>query len=531
MAGRKKSTQPRGHKLEMIPVSRLRENAWNPNEMDEEDFEQLVAEVRRLGRVAKPVVVRPCGEHFEIIDGAHNFRAARDVGLEEVLCEIDEDMSDIEARIQTYMRNQHGTHDPLLEGLMFEEMLNSEGEFSNRALAKRLTISEGKIRQSLKYVEAYRMRLRYAESASGEPLSDEDHREQRERISGLTQRELEDYFNLPDVIRDRWLDALTPKFVSQRLRHQDPVAKGEFCLTLERLATSGIAAATPDDSLQFGEAFDWMLEVDQWLQGRSTVEGLTSFAVACAPWLLPIRVLDLLPCRYDESGGEVVFPAETWTEFVTSACQRYEDEHDRYAMISARVGEWLRENGIDRSEVAGLEVAELMNELSNAPDVLRTATFLSPDERVELWREIGFEFDEQSEEAMERVLADVQSRRMSESEGGNDSVPATGSVIDTFRNTLREMRVEACAASERELFGDIEHVRHELRRWITDSEALADVRIEGTAGVDILLNRLDAMEAPELVLIRAERESRTAVPVEQHWLDAVIAAEPQQSHH
>lgn len=118
MAGRKKSTQPRGHKLEMIPVSRLRENAWNPNEMDEEDFEQLVAEVRRLGRVAKPVVVRPCGEHFEIIDGAHNFRAARDVGLEEVLCEIDEDMSDIEARIQTYMRNQHGTHDPLLEGLM-----------------------------------------------------------------------------------------------------------------------------------------------------------------------------------------------------------------------------------------------------------------------------------------------------------------------------------------------------------------------------------------------------------------------------
>ena len=72
MAGRKRSTQPRGHRLEMIPVSRLRENDWNPNEMNEDDFEQLVTEVQRLGRVTKPVVIRPCGEYFEIIDG-HSF--------------------------------------------------------------------------------------------------------------------------------------------------------------------------------------------------------------------------------------------------------------------------------------------------------------------------------------------------------------------------------------------------------------------------------------------------------------------------
>ncbi len=525
MAGKKKRTLSREHKLETVPVNRLRENDWNPNEMDEDDFEQLVAEVRRLGRVAKPIVVRPSGGQFEIIDGAHNFRAARDVGLKEVLCEIDEDMSDIEARIQTYMRNQHGQHDPLLEGLMFEKMLNSEGEFSNRGLAKRLTISEGKIRQSLKYVEAFRMRLRYAESASGEPLSDEDGREQRERISGLTQRELEDYFNLPDVIRDRWLDALKPKFVSQRLRHQDPVVKGEFCVMLERLATSGIAAATPDDSLLFGESFDWMIEVDQWLQGRISVEGLVPFAVACAPWLLPIRVFDLLPCRYGETGGEVVLPAETWTEFVTNACQRYEDEHDRYAMISARVGEWLRENEIDPTEVSGFETAELMNELSDAPDVLQTATFLSLDERIELWREIGKGADEQTGEVLERVLASAQARRMGEWEDGNDPLTATGSVVDIFRRTLSELRHQTRLATERELLHDVESVRQELRNWLVDSEALAEVRIEGKFAVDMLLERLDAMEAPELILIRAGRESRTAVPVEQHWLDAVIAAE------
>lgn len=524
MARRKNSPPPREHRLEMIPVSRLRENDWNPNEMDEDDFEQLVAEVRRLGRVAKPVVVRPCGEHFEIVDGAHNFRAAREVGLKEVLCEIDADMTDIEARIQTYMRNQHGTHDPLLEGLMFEEMLNSEGEFSNRALAKRLTISEGKIRQSLKYVEAFRMRLRYAESASGEPLSDEEGREQREKISGLTQRELEDYFNLPDVIRDRWLDALKPKFVSQRLRHQDPVVKGEFCLMLERLATSGIAAATPADSLLFGEVFDWMIEVDQWLQGRSSVEGLAPFAVACAPWLLPIRVLDLLPCRYGETGGEVVLPAETWKEFVTSACQRYEDEHDRNALISARVSEWLRENEIDPTEVSGFETAELMNELSDAPDVLQTATFLSLDERIELWREIGDGVDEQTGEALERVLASVQAHRMGEWEDGNDPVTATGSVVDNFRSTLNELRYQTRLAAERELLHDVESVRQELRDWVANSETLADVCIEGKTAVEILLKRLDAMETPELILIRAEREPRTAAPVEQHWLDAVIAA-------
>lgn len=527
MARRKNSPPPREHRLEMIPVSRLRENDWNPNEMDEDDFEQLVAEVRRLGRVAKPIVVRPCGEHFEIVDGAHNFRAAREVGLKEVLCEIDERMSDIEARIQTYMRNQHGTHDPLLEGFMFEKMLNSEGEFSNRGLAKRLTISEGKIRQSLKYVEAFRMRLRYAESASGEPLSNEDDREQREKISGLTQRELEDYFNLPDVIRDRWLDALKPKFVSQRLRHQDPVVKGEFCVMLEHLVTSGIAAATPDDSLLFGEVFDWMIEVDHWLQGRSSIEGLAPYAVACAPWLLPIRVFELLPCRYGEKGGEVVLPAENWKEFVTNACQRYEDEHDRNALISARVDEWLRENEIDPTEVSGFETAELVNELSDAPDVLQTATFLSLDERIELWREITDSaggFGEETGEALERVLASVQSRRMSDSVVGGDPVLATERVIETFRRTLSEFRYQTRLAAERELLHDVESVRQELRDWVANSETLADVCIEGKTAVEILLKRLDAMETPELILIRAEREPRTAAPVEQHWLDAVIAA-------
>jgi hypothetical protein len=120
--------------------------------MTNDQFAELVAEVRHVDRISKPVIVRPRGDNFEIVDGEHSWRAAKEVGLTEIPCEIVE-VDDFEARRQTYKRNQHGTHDPIREGQMFRQMLEAR-ELSKRALAREIDVSDSKVRDAIAYVEA-----------------------------------------------------------------------------------------------------------------------------------------------------------------------------------------------------------------------------------------------------------------------------------------------------------------------------------------------------------------------------------------
>jgi hypothetical protein len=60
-----------------------------------------------------------------------------------------------------YKRNQHGKHEPLLLGRMFEQMMEAEG-LSIRALAKRIDVSEGTVRNCTEFCQAARVRDDYA---------------------------------------------------------------------------------------------------------------------------------------------------------------------------------------------------------------------------------------------------------------------------------------------------------------------------------------------------------------------------------
>src|SRR5690606_29130015 len=96
-----------------IAPAAIKPNDYNPNRMTDDEFAELVAEVRHLGRLPKPVVVRPNGDGYVIVDGEHGWRAAQEVGLPEITCEVIE-VDDFEAMRQTYKRNQHGQHNPVL---------------------------------------------------------------------------------------------------------------------------------------------------------------------------------------------------------------------------------------------------------------------------------------------------------------------------------------------------------------------------------------------------------------------------------
>ncbi len=173
-------------------------NDYNPNRMTDEEYAELVMEVKHLGRLPKPVIVRPNGDGYQIVDGEHGWRAAQEVGLAEIPCEVIE-ADDFEARRQTFKRNEHGTHKPLLLGKMFQQMMTERG-LSRRKLAEEIEVSEGTIRNALEFVKAEEVRNSYAA----------EHPESVRNscapsIESLSLRQARAYNCLPPMLANLWL--------------------------------------------------------------------------------------------------------------------------------------------------------------------------------------------------------------------------------------------------------------------------------------------------------------------------------------
>ena len=176
----------------MISTGRIDPNDYNANEMSPKEFTALRAEVRRLGRPPKPIVVREVGERYEVVDGEHGLRAAQAEKIAEVPCEVIE-ADDIEAVRQNYTRNEHGTRNPLKQARAFER-LKDAGNLSNRKLAAAIGIPEATIRTSLDYVKAFELR-----NCCAPKTAEKD-------IARLSVRQVQCYLQTPDRDRDAWLD-------------------------------------------------------------------------------------------------------------------------------------------------------------------------------------------------------------------------------------------------------------------------------------------------------------------------------------
>lgn len=95
----------------LIQRSLISENPWNPNAFDSENYPKLVESIRERG-IMEPLKVMPdparAGE-FLLVDGYHRWKAAGDLGLEELPCEV-WDITVEEAKIRglqlNYLRGQ-----------------------------------------------------------------------------------------------------------------------------------------------------------------------------------------------------------------------------------------------------------------------------------------------------------------------------------------------------------------------------------------------------------------------------------------
>jgi hypothetical protein len=110
-------------RFERVSVSLLDENPWNPNKMTDFMYAKAKESLTEFGFIA-PVVVQCNGARYQIIDGAHRYRAAVDLGFKDVPVVIVDGLSPDDARKLTVVLNElHGQADPrklsdLLGGLL-----------------------------------------------------------------------------------------------------------------------------------------------------------------------------------------------------------------------------------------------------------------------------------------------------------------------------------------------------------------------------------------------------------------------------
>lgn len=108
-----------------LPLDELSLRVTNPNHMDEGRVEQLSKNILNEGFL-QPILVRPIAdERYEIVDGAHRFRAAKKAGVDQVPAIVRE-MTDAQAALlQIAMNRLRGELNITTVGHMLDKLLES----------------------------------------------------------------------------------------------------------------------------------------------------------------------------------------------------------------------------------------------------------------------------------------------------------------------------------------------------------------------------------------------------------------------
>lgn len=136
-------------RYEEIPIGRIIPNERQPRQVfDEDELAELVHSIREFG-LLQPIVVRPNGEHFEIIMGERRWRAAGKAGLGTIPAIVRE--SDDQSMLRdALLENIHRVQlNPLEEGAAYQQLLDEFG-VTQEELAKKLGRSRPTITNTIR---------------------------------------------------------------------------------------------------------------------------------------------------------------------------------------------------------------------------------------------------------------------------------------------------------------------------------------------------------------------------------------------
>ncbi|MBI4227722.1 MAG: ParB N-terminal domain-containing protein [Candidatus Omnitrophica bacterium] len=214
-------------KVELIPVDRIRPNAFNPNAMPPAVYQQLVDNIKGRG-FRSAVYILPAdaeGVHV-IVDGEHRWKAAKEAGLAEIPCVVLPATED-EAKMDCVTMNQlRGDLVPVRLALLIADLAQRH---PLEALEQELGFEQNELKDQLELLKlpddigrALEMQAEMEEQEALQVLTFVVHRPQAEAIEeaiGTIERQMEgrnrrgqalEYLAKRFLAGDRTVDRQTP---------------------------------------------------------------------------------------------------------------------------------------------------------------------------------------------------------------------------------------------------------------------------------------------------------------------------------
>lgn len=143
---------PAGGELRELPMGSIRANEYQPRiEFDEAALQTLAASITELG-VLQPVLVRPVGDHFELIAGERRWRAAQVAGLETipaVVRPVDDTLSLAQSLVENLQREDLNA---IEEAVAYQQFVDEFG-LDAGDIARRLGRSRPTIANTLRLLQ------------------------------------------------------------------------------------------------------------------------------------------------------------------------------------------------------------------------------------------------------------------------------------------------------------------------------------------------------------------------------------------
>ena len=127
-------------KLKKVKVDDVRENYWNPKDPDDPDYQKVLRSIQING-LTQPIFVRENDDgttKYEILDGAHRWRAAYELGIDDIYVYDEGEVPDELAKSLTIWHEVSvKSQKELLAPLAMElNKLNMELPFSDKEMFK-----------------------------------------------------------------------------------------------------------------------------------------------------------------------------------------------------------------------------------------------------------------------------------------------------------------------------------------------------------------------------------------------------------
>jgi len=91
--------------IKNVPIQSIKPNPWNPNKQSEHVFEKEIKSIKKFGYL-DPILVRKKKDGYEIIDGEHRWKAAKEIGTLEIPVNDLGEVSDLDAKQLTILMNE-----------------------------------------------------------------------------------------------------------------------------------------------------------------------------------------------------------------------------------------------------------------------------------------------------------------------------------------------------------------------------------------------------------------------------------------